>query len=166
MRPTGLIAAMLTLFVGVASAETLLHRAKRDQIVRVRPGDPDMAAAILKARDSLPEFLRLVTDPRPTTTGFAVKIAIPAGKNKEFFWISPFEQRDGKFTGRINNTPRTAKTVKLGQVIEFREDEIVDWLYREDDRMHGNFTACALLKRQPRRQAEAVKKSYGLSCDP
>jgi uncharacterized protein YegJ (DUF2314 family) len=55
--------------------------------------------------------------------------------------------------------------VKLGQLVEFSEAEIVDWLYMEGGKMHGNFTACALLKREPPDQLEAMKKQYGLSCD-
>jgi hypothetical protein len=34
----------------------------------------------------------------------------------------------------------------------------------EDGKMRGNFTACALLKREPADQAEAMKKQFGLSC--
>jgi uncharacterized protein YegJ (DUF2314 family) len=66
----------------------------------------------------------------------------------------------------INITPWFAKTVKLGQVIEFTESEIVDWLYLENSRMIGNYTACALLKREPPQQTAAFMKQYGLSCDP
>ena len=55
--------------------------------------------------------------------------------------------------------------MKFGQVIEFSESEIVDWLYTENGKMIGNFTACALLKREPPDQLEAMKKQYGLSCD-
>ena len=166
MRWIGLIAALLAISSGDAVAQTLLERAERDEIARVPKGDPDMAAAIRKARKTLPDFLALVRAPRPTITSFAVKIGIPEGDDAEFFWISPFRERDGRFIGRINNTPRTVKIVKLDQVIEFEEDDILDWLYHEDGRMYGNFTACALLKREPRNQAKAFMKKFGLSCDP
>src|SRR5262245_10900165 len=167
MKCACLFTALLAIVSGIAEADTLLDRAKRDDIARVARDDPDMAAAMRKAREWLPDFLALTRASRHSITHFAVKVGIPSGDdNKEFFWISPFEQRGEKFVGRINNTPRMAKTVKLGQVIEFSEDEIVDWLYQEGDRMHGNFTACALLKREPPEQAEALKKHYGLSCEP
>ena len=154
-------------FSGSYSTETFVERARRDEASRVAKDDPDMAAAFRKARETLPEFLALARAPRPTIDHFAVKVGIPAGDDSsEFFWLSPFEPRGGKYTGRINNTPRMAKTVKLGQTIEFSEDEIVDWLYTEDGKMRGNFTACVLLKREPPDQREAAKKEFGLSCDP
>ena len=33
------------------------------------------------------------------------------------------------------------------------------------NRMHGNFTACALLTKESPKDAAAFKKQYGLSCD-
>jgi uncharacterized protein YegJ (DUF2314 family) len=154
-------------FFGSYNAGTLVERARRDEIASVRKDDPDMAAAFRKARDTLPEFLAIARAPRPTITHMAVKIGISASDDStEFFWLSPFEPRGDKYAGRINNTPRTVKTVKFGQIVEFAEDEIVDWLYTEGDKMLGNFTACALLKHEPPDQAEALKKDAGLSCDP
>ena len=52
-----------------------------------------------------------------------------------------------------------------GQVIEFTEAEIVDWLYVGGGKMRGNFTGCAMLKRKPPDQLEAAKKQYGLRCE-
>jgi len=172
MRPIVYAAGLLVLLGGLwffsdsYSGGTFVERAKRDEISKVAKDDPHMAAAFRKARDTLPEFLALARAPRPTVDHLAVKVGIPTdGDGKEYFWISPFEPRGGKYSGRINNTPRAAKTVKFGQVIEFSQDEIVDWLYAENGKMIGNFTACALLKREPPDQVEAMKKQYGLSCD-
>jgi len=162
-----LLGGSLWFFSGYDGGGTLVERARRDEISKVAKDDPDMAAAFRKARETLPEFLALARAPRPTIDHVAVKVGIPTGDDgKEYFWLSPFEPRDGRYSGRINNTPRMAKTVKFGQVIEFSEDEIVDWLYLEDGKMRGNFTACAMLKREPADQAEAMRKEFGLSCDP
>jgi uncharacterized protein YegJ (DUF2314 family) len=166
MRHAGLIGVMLALISSVAGAQTTLERAERDEIARVARDDPDMAEAMRKARASLPEFLKLVRAPPRSVTSYAVKVGIRAGDDKEFFWISPFERRSLRFVGIINNTPRMATSVRPGQVIQFSENEIVDWLYREGGRMHGNFTACALLKREPPDEAEAFKREHGLTCDP
>jgi len=152
-------------FDGRYASGTLMDKARRDDVALVEKNDPDMAAAFRKARESLPEFLALARAPRPTATKLAVKIAIPAGDDHEYFWVAQFAPRGDKYAGRINNTPRAAKQVKLGQVVEFSEAEIVDWLYMEGGKMRGNFTACALLKREPADQVEAMRKQYGLSCE-
>jgi uncharacterized protein YegJ (DUF2314 family) len=152
-------------FNGPYASGTLIDKARRDEVVLFKNDDADMAAAFRKARETLPEFLALARAPRPTATKLAVKIAIPDGDGNEYFWLTQFEPRGDKYAGRINNTPRSAKQVKFGQVVEFSEAEIVDWLYMEGGKMRGNFTACAMLKREPADQVEAMKKQYGLSCE-
>jgi uncharacterized protein YegJ (DUF2314 family) len=160
-----LFLASYAFFNGGFGGGTFMDKARRDEVVFVEKDDPDMAAAFRKARETLPEFLALARAPQSTASKLAIKIAIPDGDGNEYFWLTQFAPRGDKYTGRINNTPRAAKQVKLGQVVEFSEAEIVDWLYVEDGKMHGNFTACAMLKREPADQAEAMKKQYGLSCE-
>src|SRR5262245_29599236 len=101
------LAAVLVLVAFPAAAETMSDRIRRDGVAMVERGDEDMAAAIRKARETLPEFLKIVRAPRPTITSYAVKIAVVDGEETEFFWVSPFrQQRNRTFAGRINNTPR------------------------------------------------------------
>jgi len=150
---------------GHYASGTLMDKARRDDVVTFEKGDPDMAAAFRKARETLPGFLALVGARQTTITKLAVKIAIPAGDDDEYFWLTEIGQHGNKYAGRINNTPRAAKQVSFGQVIQFSEAEIVDWLYMEDGKMRGNFTACAMLKREPPDQLEAMRKQYGLSCE-
>jgi uncharacterized protein YegJ (DUF2314 family) len=165
MRVLRLIAPVLLLTHGTAGAETLVERAKRDSIVIVAKDDAEMADAMRKAREKIPEFLKLARAPQRTMRGFAVKVAVVEGDDAEFFWITPFEQRKDDFSGRINNAPQLVKKVKFGQTITFREDEIVDWLYVDGGRMIGNFTACVLLKREPPEEAAELMKNVGLRCD-
>src|SRR5262245_9497577 len=87
------------------------------------------AEAIHHARKSLPQFLALARHPRPSMTGFSVKIALLAKNGFELFWIHPFAHVDERFIGQINNTLRSAMTLKLGDTISFLRNEIVDWMY-------------------------------------
>ncbi len=146
-------------------SETISDKASRDAVVNVAKGDPDMLAAIGRARASLPQFLALAQAPPHGTSGYSVKIRVPEGTNAEYFWINPFEQKDGKFSGRVNNRPRVVHNVTFGQTITFGRADIVDWLYQDGDKMKGSYTTCAILKHEPRRDAEEVMKRYGLACD-
>jgi uncharacterized protein YegJ (DUF2314 family) len=148
-----------------ARAQTILDRAHRDELFLAPNEDPGMAAAMRKARTTLKDFLALASRPQPTMKGFAVKVAVREGKEAEYFWIAPFEPKGARFTGRINNTPRTVRHVKAGQTIEFSEQEIADWLYLDNGKMKGNYTACVLIRNEPKDQQEAFKKRFGLDCD-
>jgi uncharacterized protein YegJ (DUF2314 family) len=147
------------------SAQTITQKAERDELAIVAKSDPVMAAAMGKARQTLPDFLELAAAPKPGMEGFAVKVAIREGDDAEYFWITPFTDKDGAFSGAINNTPRSVRSVKLGQTITFGQSEIVDWMYMDGNAMKGNYTACALLKSAPKQQQDEFKKRFGLDCD-
>ena len=83
------------------------------------------ADAIHGARKTLRKFLVLAKNPGPTMGGFSVKIAIPAANGAEFFWIHPFAHVDDRFIGQINNTPRSAVNLKMGDTVSFVKNEIV-----------------------------------------
>jgi uncharacterized protein YegJ (DUF2314 family) len=158
----GLVALALP---GIATSQTILQKSQKDEIIQVPDGNAAMAEAFRKARATLPEFLALARAPRSTVTGMAVKVAVRDANANEFFWITGFTQRDDKYAGRIDNTPRSVKNVREGDVITFAEAEIVDWLYLENGKMKGNYTACALLSREPPQDQIAFKQRFGLDCD-
>ncbi len=167
MRAVSYVAIVLVAFslTPAIGAETAVDRAKEDEIVAVPKGDPDMEAAFRQARETLKTFLDLARTPRSTITSMAVKVAVRDGGETEYFWISPFTEQDGRIVGKINNTPRSVHNVKLGQTITFKQSDVVDWLYRENSKMFGNFTACALLKHVSPSEMQAFKREYGLNCE-
>jgi uncharacterized protein YegJ (DUF2314 family) len=148
-----------------APAQTITQKAEHDELAIVAKKDPAMAKAMAKARQTLPDFLSIAAAPKPGMEGFAVKVAIRDGDNVEYFWITPFTTKDGKFSGAINNKPRSVRSVKLGQTITFDQSEIVDWTYMDGDKMKGNYTACALLQSASKQESEEFKQRFGLDCD-
>ena len=149
-----------------ASAQSVTEKAKRDEIVLVEKSDPVMAAAMRKARVSLPEFFELAKARRPSITTMAIKVGVREDANNvEYFWINPFDKTATGYTGIINNTPRTVKSVKYRDRIQFAESEIVDWTYTENGKMQGNYTACAILSKESAAERDAFKARYGLDCN-
>ncbi len=139
----------------------------KDEIPVTKAGDPNMAAAIEKAKSTLDGFLAMTRNPSATYKSVSVKVALTDLGNTEHFWITPFFEKDGQFFGSISTPPRTISNVSMGKTVQFRRDEIVDWMYIEaaSQRMHGNFTACALLKKESPGEAEKLKRQFGLTCD-
>jgi uncharacterized protein YegJ (DUF2314 family) len=146
-------------------SQTIMQKVERDEVAIVAKNDPVMADAMRRARATLSDFLALATAPKPNMENFAVKVALHQDNDAEYFWIDPFTNDNGKFSGRINNKPDMIRNVKLGQIITFDQAEIVDWMYMDGDKMRGNYTACALLKSAPKDEAAEFKKHFGLECD-
>jgi uncharacterized protein YegJ (DUF2314 family) len=159
-------ATIVTLF-GTAHAETLVDRVKRDEIAHMSSEEPAMRKAFEQARASLDNFLGKAKDPAAGTDRYALKVAISDGQNTEYFWVVDFAGNGEQFTGVLNNEPRLVMKHRYGEKIAFRRDQIADWTYMDTNnrRMHGNFTACALLTNEPPAQAAEFKRQYGLRCD-
>jgi uncharacterized protein YegJ (DUF2314 family) len=149
----------------VASANPVEQKARKDQIFMIKAGDPSMNAARQKARVTLPEFLKVAQSPRCSQRNFAVKVGIEENSQTEYFWIAPFKLNGDMIIGNINNTPRLVKNVQNKQQITFHINDVSDWMYVENGKMKGNYSACVLLKNEPKEQADAFKKKFGLECE-
>ena len=148
-----------------SSRNSLVQKAERDEAFFLVLNDPTMAAAIYNAREMLPGFLALANRPGPTMAGFAVKIARIADGGLEYFWIHPFAHVEKRFVGQINNTPRSAVNLKIGDTVTFTEPEIVDWMYMDGGRMLGNYSARAMLRSALPQDREAFMRRFGLDFD-
>jgi uncharacterized protein YegJ (DUF2314 family) len=157
-------AIALTAVASPVCSQNVDEKQRADRTLWIPKGDPDMAAAMQRARSTLAEFLALADAPLPSTSLFTVKVGIPAKGTMEYFWIIPFTHRNGRFSGKIDNTPELADSVRLGDTITFDQDQIVDWGYLENGRIKGNYTLCVLLKREPREESEAFIARSGMDC--
>jgi uncharacterized protein YegJ (DUF2314 family) len=166
MRTVALVALSL-LGSGDIAAQGLVEKSQRDEIARMGNEEPAMAKAFQRAKATLDSFLRIAQSPPPSTASFAVKVAVSDKKETEYFWISPFSWAGDSFKGKLDNTPRLVSHVKEGQELQFKRADIVDWMYvdRATQRMHGNFTACALLTKEKPEEAAKFRKHYGLECN-
>jgi uncharacterized protein YegJ (DUF2314 family) len=137
----------------------------RSPVIDVSRGDPVMEYAKRLGKETLPEFLAIAANPRPSMKNLSLKIGLPAGTRMEFIWVGPFEQLpDQSFSGRLANEPKGIPNLKLGDTVRFKKGDIIDWLYVENGKMHGSFTTCALAR--TREMVAAFKANLGLNCDP
>lgn len=138
----------ILLIIGVSLA-LLTACSKRDKVVFVTDDDPEMVAAIAKARSTLPQFWQAFEKRDRGETKFSLKIRITDKKRIEHFWVTDIERQDGKVMGTISNAPNIVASVKLGDRIEIPEAEIQDWFYMRGGKMVGNETIKPLFKMMP-----------------
>jgi uncharacterized protein YegJ (DUF2314 family) len=151
--------AIAILFVGILAATGVAcSEGERDKVVSVATDDPEMLAAIAQARTTLPAFWRVFERPERGERGFALKVRVTDKGATEHFWATDIARRDGKILGTIDNDPNSVGSVKRGDRIEIREDDISDWLYMRDGKMVGNHTVRPLFKRMPASEVERIRK--------
>ncbi len=147
----------ITLAVFTVLLTLLTACPKKDKVINVADDDPQMLAAIAKARETLPQFWTVFDKPERGESGFSLKVKLTDKHGTEHFWATDIERRDGKIMGTINNDPNIVATVKLGDRIQIPEADISDWLYMRDGKMVGNETLKPLLKTMPAREAERLR---------
>lgn len=166
MRIPGALIAAIVLALA-ACGQSAIGQAERDEVRHMASEEPAMRKAFEQARSRLDDFLRLAASPEEGTSDYALKVAISDGRNTEYFWVNRFTNNGDEFTGHLGNEPRLVKRYRNRERFQFDRKQVVDWTYidNRNNRMMGNFTACALLTKEPPAQAEAFKRKYGLRCE-
>ena len=112
--------------------------APRDETVNIESEDPEMVAAIAKARETLPQFWEALERKAVDESGFCLKVMVAHKTGAEHLWATDIERRGGKITGTVNNDPNIVTSVKLGDRIEITVAQISDWMYLRDGKIVGN----------------------------
>lgn len=127
-----------------------------DKTILVGEDDPEMNAAIAKARASLTTFWTALELQPPGTESFSLKVAITDGDQVEHFLTRNVERKDGKIFAEIDNAPQFVSNVAFGQRIEVPEADISDWMFWRNGKVVGGETLRVLLKRMtPEEKKEA-----------
>lgn len=130
----------------------------RDRTLDIGADDPEMAAAIAKARDTLPQYWQLFEHPEHGETDFSLKVAISDKHGTEHFWVVDPERKNGMIFGTIDNDPDLVRSIKLGDRIQVDERDISDWGYVRDGKMYGKYTLRVLMKHMPAKEADIYRK--------
>lgn len=134
------------------------HFQERDDIMAVQGTDPEMNAAIAKARASLPEFLKHLKDQPKGSYGFGFKF--PLGGN-EHIWVEEIRQDRNFLSGKLANEP-VQDGHALGDIVHVPLSAISDWVYYDSrGRAHGHFTTQVLLGRVDATTAREIRAALG-----
>lgn len=143
----------------------------------VPTNDPAMAEAARKAQSGLDGFLAKLANPPAGTEYYSVKVGIIDAGNSfrltndqslsgvEYFWLTDIAKTPDGFTAKIGNQPEVVHNVAAGQEIIFRKADIFDWMYFENGKMKGNYSACPALLAGPKEDLEQFRAQYGIECE-
>ncbi|MBI3851882.1 MAG: DUF2314 domain-containing protein [Verrucomicrobia bacterium] len=129
----------------------------------VEDSDPEMATAIAKARQTLPQFWQVFDKREHGESNFVLVVRITDKGRIEHFHTTDFERRDGKTMVTIKNHPKIVASVKLGDRIEIPETGITDWSYMRAGKYVGMATMKPRFKYMP---ADVVERFKQVMTDP
>lgn len=125
-----------------------------DSVTSVRSNDPEMLAAIAKARQTVDTFTARLASPRRGDE-LSIKVAVHDGDQVEHFWMNDVTFDGAEFHGRLSNDPMLVSNVKFGQQWHCPKGEISDWMIVSQRQLTGGYTIRVLRDRMS--QAERAK---------
>ena len=153
------MAAIMAMFAVLGAATTGVGAEDRSPIVDLSAGDVEMNAAIARARATLPAFWASYQAPKPPETGHSLKVRFPKPRSgNEFIWMAEVKQlADGRYSGRFANSPRDLPGKRAGDLIEFGEADVSDWMFLRNGKIVGGETIKPTLKYLPKADADALR---------
>ena len=132
----------------------------QDATIGVAENDPEMRAAIAKARAGLPVFFGHARAPSPGEGGFLIKFDLIPEAPAEFAWAEIVSHQGNVSIARIANAPRDPRFAK-GQQVTVRDGQVIDWAYWRDGTMQGGATMRVLIARMPAAEGRAMLDRFG-----
>jgi uncharacterized protein YegJ (DUF2314 family) len=131
----------------------------RSPVIDVRSADAEMNAAIARARGTLPAFWSSYDAPKTSETGHSLKVRFAASSNHgEHIWMADVKKiGGGRYSGKFANEPRYLPGKHAGDMVEFREADISDWMFLRNDKIVGGETLRPLLKSLSKPDADALR---------
>jgi uncharacterized protein YegJ (DUF2314 family) len=152
-----LLLASTTLFLMSCGKSTA---SKDDPTVSVSANDPEMNAAIDKARNTVQQFIDALKSPLPSQSDFFIKKPFTQGETVEHIWLMnvTFDGKD--FHGKISNDPEEISGIKYGDDAVVGVNEISDWMYVQDGKLVGGYTFRVLFSRMtPEEKTNFLKQA-------
>ncbi len=153
------LATIVAAFAVLGAATAEVRAEDRPPVINLRSGDAEMNAAIAQARATLPTFWAACEAPKPSETGHSLKVRFPnSGNDGEHIWMADVKKiADGRYSGRFANAPRYLPGKRAGDVTEFKQADISDWMFMRNGKIVGGETIRPLLKTLPKADADALR---------
>lgn len=120
----------------------------------------DLVAAKDRAKASLTLFWEHFAEPAPDEYDFSLKAALPRRDGQagsEEAWVENVARAPDKIVGELAVQPRYLRDLKKGAIVEFQNDQVVDWAFMRGDRLLGHYTTRVMLPRMDSTQAEWMR---------
>jgi uncharacterized protein YegJ (DUF2314 family) len=163
MRKVFVLLIVLTVLVACRTSQQFTPTAS-ERIDFVESEDQEINDAIQQAQDTLPIFIAAFKNPSPTQTYFAIKVRFPieSDTGAEHMWLTELSLTDDGFEGILVSEPEFIKSVRLGDHLAIKTNDITDWMIIDNGKLLGGFTIYVFRSRMTDSEREQADKNSGL----
>jgi uncharacterized protein YegJ (DUF2314 family) len=134
-----------------------------DSTFHTDSNNDEIADIALRARDTLPFFLRHLRQPGIGERDFRVKYPFPADNGSGFLyeqlWLGDIRRGEESYTGVVLNTPFYVSGLSQGDRRAFNTGEITDWMYIRKGKITGGKSIKYLLEQIPPTERNAEEQA-------
>ena len=132
---------------------------KDDKIYETTSDDVEMNIASKKAVDSIAIFDAAFKSKSKNISFISLKKRFKIEGGSENIWISPINKTEKGYLGTVDNDPIYVKDVKYGDTVLVKANEVSDWMYVENNLLHGGYTLRVAIKHMNPKEKEEFLKS-------
>ncbi|TWU15806.1 DUF2314 domain-containing protein [Allorhodopirellula heiligendammensis] len=117
------------------------RRPDRDPGARVdmvRSSDPAYRDCVANARATLDDFRSLIR--RHDSHSCLIKTKLNDGQSSGFVWLFNTIVAGDSFTAELFEVPPSVSLLKVGQVFEVAEFDVIDWMVNDDGTLYGGYS--------------------------
>ncbi len=137
-----------------------ISRKDEPDIIRVEAEDEEMNAAIEKAKQTFPDFLKAFRTGKDDY--YSVKYRFDHNGEVEHIWLGDLFEKDSALYGTISNVPELIPTIDVGDTVRVQQERISDWVYSDSGLMRGGYTIRVLRSRLSEEEKKQLDKEMGM----
>lgn len=160
---TAFLLTSVVLIVRDDGGQDGVETVSRPDVHSVDPGDPEMNAAMVRARSTVDGFVRHLPALRSGGEFYAIKLPLSENGETEHVWINEPEFDGGRFTGYLASVPVSLPSWSYGDKVTVQMDRISDWLAVTDGTLYGGLTLHVLRPRMTEEELQLMYDGLGAS---
>src|SRR5690242_17276607 len=124
----------------------------------------DLTAATEQARAQLPYYWEHFEAPEVDEYDFSLRVALPRKDGQqgvEDVWVENIARDEEKLVGELMVDPLYLGNLREGAIVDFREDQVIDWAFLRGEELIGHYTTRVSLPRMDPEQAEGLRSMFG-----
>ena len=126
--------------VAQREAEPQIERQGEPPVTGFKAEDPEMNAAMQKARDTLPQFEKRLTQPPAAQQHIGLKARFEEDGEVEHMWVNDVVITPEGYRGTLGNEPVHIKSIGVGSPVTITRQQVSDWMAIDDGKLVGAFT--------------------------
>ncbi len=100
--------------------------------------DPAYEECVAKALGTLDQFREML--PRFASSSCLIKTKLDDGQSSGFVWLFKTTIASHGFIAELFEVPPSVSLLKVGQVFNISDADVVDWMINDDGTLHGGFS--------------------------